>query len=239
MKKTKSSEAVESVRPKTGGRGRKRSAAVEESVLDAAYELLSKEGFHATTVEAIAAKAQVSKATIYKWWPNRAAVIMSAFLREGAKSLPYPEEVTLQSVLARLMQMAYEFTGILGAMVKALIAESQSDPEIAQAFRDGYIAERRKQGVEIVIDAMKRGLINKADPNVVLDLLYAPLYYRLLVGHQPLTSEFVHEHVALAMKGLERVPNSIDLAIPPPTPSPAHSKKPTAKKSRTVAKVTR
>ena len=201
-----------------------------QAVLDAAYQLLSKEGFHATTVEAIAAKAQVSKATIYKWWPNRAAVIMSAFLREGAKSLPYPEEVTLQSVLARLMQMASEFTGTVGAMVKALIAESQSDPEIAQAFRDGYIAERRKQGVEIVNDAMKRGLINKADPNVILDLLYAPLYYRLLVGHQPLTSEFVQEHVALAMKGLERVPNSIDLAIPPPT-SVAARKKPVARKT--------
>ena len=216
MKKTKSSEAVESARPKTGGRGRKRSTAVEAAVLDAAYELLSKEGFHATTVEAIAAKAQVSKATIYKWWPNRAAVIMTAFLREGARALPYPEEMTLNSVIARLMQMAHEFTGSVGAMVQALIAEGQSDPEIAQAFRDGYIAERRKQGVAIVKDAMKRGLIHQADPNVVLDLLYAPLYYRLLIGHQPLTPKFVREHVALAMKGLERVPNSVSLTTPDP-----------------------
>ncbi len=240
MKKTKSSENDAQVRPATGTRGRKRSAVVETAVLDAAYELLTTEGFHATTVEAIAARAQVSKATIYKWWPNRAAVIMSAFLREGARALPYPEEMTLQSVMARLMQMAYEFTGSVGAMVKALIAESQSDPEIAQAFRDGYIAERRKQGVEIVNDAMKRGLIHKADPNVVLDLLYAPLYYRLLVGHQPLTSEFVHEHVALAMKGLERVPNSIDLVIPPPTPSPARPKAAAKKtKAKSVAKATR
>lgn len=218
MKKTKSSETDADLSVKTSGRGRKRSAAVETAVLDAAFELLTHEGFHATTVEAIAARAQVSKATIYKWWPNRAAVIMSAFLREGARALPYPEEMTLQSVVARLLQMAYEFSGSVGAMVKALIAESQLDPEIAQAFREGYIAERRKQGVEIVNDAMKRGLITKADPNVVLDLLYAPLYYRLLVGHQPLTREFVQEHVALAMKGLERVPNSIDLAMSAPVP---------------------
>ena len=233
---SKSSTTAPEESPTKSGRGRKRSAAVETAVLDATYSLLSHEGFHATTVEAIAAKAKVSKATIYKWWPNRAAVIMSAFLRYGGQALPYPEEVTFQSVISRLGVMAEEFTGIVGAMVKALIAESQSDPEIAQAFRNGYIAERRKQGVEIVKDAIKRGLIHKADPNVVLDLLYAPLYYRLLVGHQPLTREFVHEHVALAMKGLERVPNTIDITLLPAKKSNTNA---TPKKARTSSKTTR
>jgi len=233
---SESSTTASEKRPAGSGRGRKRSAAVEIAVLDAAYWLLSHDGFHATTVEAIAAKAKVSKATIYKWWPNRAAVIMSAFLRYGGQALPYPEEVTFQSVIARLGVMAEEFTGIVGAMVKALIAESQSDPEIAQAFRDGYIAERRKQGVEIVNDAIKRGLIHKGDPNVVLDLLYAPLYYRLLVGHQPLTREFVREHVALAMKGLEKVPNTIDIKLPPIRKPKADT---APRKSKTPAKSTR
>ena len=233
---SKSSTTAPEESPTKSGRGRKRSAAVEIAVLDATYSLLSHEGFHATTVEAIAAKAKVSKATIYKWWPNRAAVIMSAFLRYGGQALPYPEEVTFQSVISRLGVMAEEFTGIVGAMVKALIAESQSDPEIAQAFRNGYIAERRKQGVEIVKDAIKRGLIHKADPNVVLDLLYAPLYYRLLVGHQPLTREFVHEHVALAMKGLERVPNTIDITLLPAKKSKTNA---TPKKTRASSKTTR
>ncbi|MFQ1065097.1 TetR/AcrR family transcriptional regulator [Bordetella trematum] len=212
MVEAKSSQGLPS--GASSGRGRKRSVAVEIAVLDATYALLSQDGLHATTVESIAARAKVSKATIYKWWPNRAAVIMSAFLRYGGQALPYPEEVTLQSVIDRLMVMAEEFTGIVGTMVKALIAEGQSDPEVAQAFRDGYIAERRKHGVEIVNDAIKRGLIHKADPNVVLDLLYAPLYYRLLVGHQPLTREFVHDHVVLAMKGLARAPDAITLVMP-------------------------
>lgn len=186
----------------SSARGRKRSAAAEAAVLDAAYELLSTDGFSATTVESIAARSKVSKATIYKWWPNRAAVIMSAFLREGNKALPYPEVVTMESVFERLNKMAEEFAGPIGTMVKALIAAGQSDPEIAQAFRDGYVGERRKQGIEIVSSAMEQGLISRADPNVVLDLLYAPLYYRLLVGHQPLSKAFVRQHVQLAMRGL-------------------------------------
>lgn len=183
-------------------RGRKRSSAAEKAVLDAAYELLRQQGLQATTVEAIATRAKVSKATIYKWWPNRASVIMSAFLREARDALPYPEELEMESIFERLNIMAMEFHGALGNMICALIAEGQSDPEIAQAFREGYIFARRQQGVEIVKDAIAKGLIRKADPDVVLDMLYAPLYYRLLVGHQPLSAEFIREHVDLALKGI-------------------------------------
>jgi AcrR family transcriptional regulator len=185
-----------------GTRGRKRSTAAENAVLAAAYELLAKEGLQATTVEAIAQRAKVSKATIYKWWPNRAAVIMSAFLREARDALPYPEQLDMQSVFDRLHHMAQEFHGPIGNMIRVLIAEGQSDPEIAQAFRDGYVMARREQGVEIVRAAIKAGVIGDADPDVILDMLYAPLYYRLLVGHQPLTAAFIREHVKLALNGL-------------------------------------
>lgn len=171
-------------------------------MLDAAYRLLLEQGLHATTMESIATAAGVSKATIYKWWPNRASVIMTAFLREAGQALPYPEELQLDSIFSRLLKMAEEFCGPMGTMISALIAEGQSDPEIAQAFRDGYVSARREQGVEIVRDAIARGLIKPGDPDVVLDILYAPLYYRLLVGHKPLTRAFVREHVDLVMQGL-------------------------------------
>ncbi|VVE39820.1 TetR/AcrR family transcriptional regulator [Pandoraea commovens] len=188
--------------PTPGRRGRKRSVEAERAVLDAAYRLLLEQGLHATTMESIATAAGVSKATIYKWWPNRASVIMTAFLREAGQALPYPEELQLDSIFSRLLKMAEEFCGPMGTMISALIAEGQSDPEIAQAFRDGYVSARREQGVEIVRDAIARGLIKPGDPDVVLDILYAPLYYRLLVGHKPLTRAFVREHVDLVMQGL-------------------------------------
>lgn len=188
--------------PAAGRRGRKRSVEAERAVLDAAYRLLLEQGLSATTMEAIATAAGVSKATIYKWWPNRASVIMTAFLREAGQALPYPEELQLDSIFSRLLKMAEEFCGPIGTMISALIAEGQSDPEIAQAFRDGYVSARRQQGVEIVRDAVARGLIKPGDPDVVLDILYAPLYYRLLVGHKPLTRAFVREHVDLVMQGL-------------------------------------
>ena len=183
-------------------RGRKRSKAAETAVLNATYELLVQEGLQRTTVEAIAARAGVSKATIYKWWPNRASVIMSAFLRTGRVALPYPEKFDVENIAARLHMMAQEFQGPLGQMISALIAEGQSDPEVAQAFREGNVLARRKEGLEIVRRAIERGEIRDADPNIVLDLLYAPLYYRLLVGHQPLSEDFIRQHAELVLSGL-------------------------------------
>jgi hypothetical protein len=98
--------------------------------------------------------------------------------------------------------MAQEFQGPLGQMISALIAEGQSDPEVAQAFREGNVLARRKEGLEIVRRAIERGEIRDADPNIVLDLLYAPLYYRLLVGHQPLSEDFIRQHAELVLSGL-------------------------------------
>ncbi|WP_280490029.1 TetR-like C-terminal domain-containing protein [Nocardia carnea] len=140
--------------------------------------------------------------TVYKWWPNRAAVIMSAFLKRSDDTLPYPAAMTRAEIGESLIRMADSFHGPTGTVIRALIAESQTDPDVAQAFRDGYTNSRRRQGADIVRAAITAGVIREADPDVVLDLLYAPLYFRLIVGHQPLTREAIREHVELALGGL-------------------------------------
>jgi hypothetical protein len=61
---------------------------------------------------------------------------------------------------------------------------------------------RRESGIEIVEQAIEAGVIRKADPDVILDLLYAPLYFRLMVGHRPLSDEAVREHVQLVLRAL-------------------------------------
>lgn len=185
-----------------GGRRGRTGPRSETAILEAAYELLMTQGLEAATVEAIAARAGVSKVTIYKWWPNRAAVIMTAFLQKAGDILPYPEDFDIRHVESRLLHMAASFRGEVGTAVAALIAEGQFDAEIAQAFRDGYINARRRQGIEIVRAAIDAGTIVAADPDVVLDLLYAPLYFRLTVGHRPLDDEAVREHVSLVLRAL-------------------------------------
>lgn len=179
--------------------GRARS---EARILEAALELLLEVGPKGTTIEGIAKRAGVSKVTLYRWWPTRAAVIMSAFLQVGLDQLPYFESVDRRSLVNRLGRMAREFCGPTGQMIKALVGEAQFDPQVAQAFRTGYIEARRTEGRVIIEQAMADGQIRKADPAVVLDLIYAPLWFRLLIGHEPLNQAFVRAHVDLVLSGL-------------------------------------
>ena len=177
-------------------------ARAKREILEAARALLEEVGPGGTTVEAIAKRAGVSKVTIYRWWPSRAAVIMSAFLQLGRINAPYPEELEPASTVDRLTLMAEAFCGPTGEMVKALVGEAQFDPEVAQAFRDGYVLARRVEGKALIMHAIREGQIREADPAVVLDLIYAPLWYRLLVGHEPLDAAFVRAHVDLVWNGL-------------------------------------
>lgn len=182
--------------------GRPRNLAAETAVLDAAYHLLSEKGLKKVTVEAIAAKAKVSKATIYKWWSGRAAVLMSAFLREARHVLPYPQELSKEEIERCLLVMCREFQGPIGQMMTAIVAEGQLSEDFAHEFGADYINARREDGVKLVQEAIDLGILRSGDPHVILDLLYAPLYYRLLFKHQPLSDEFVAEYVQLVLNGV-------------------------------------
>lgn len=183
------------------GAPKRKGPRAEKAILDAAYALLTEQGLEATTIEAIALRSGVSKVTIYKWWPNRAAVVMSAFLRESPILLPYPKQLEPAQITGALLHIAESFNGNTGTIIRAIIAEVQRDADIASGFR-GYFSARREQGVELVKTGIKAGLIRDADPDVIIDLLYAPLWFRLIIGHAPMTAEAVREHVTVAMAGV-------------------------------------
>lgn len=184
-------------------RGRPRSKKAEQAVLEATHQLLVEQGLQQTTIEAISAMSGVSKATIYKWWPNRAAVIMSTFLHLSKDRIPYPPNpISRDVIIARLQNMGREFCGSVGNVMAALIAECQADSGFADAFRRDYIDARRKEGITVVKAAMKAGILRESDPHILLDTIYGPLYYRLLVGHQPLSDNFVSSYLHLIFDGI-------------------------------------
>jgi AcrR family transcriptional regulator len=181
--------------------GRPRSQAAHRAILQAANELLSRDGFAALTVEAIAAKAGVSKATIYRWWSSKAAVVMDGFLAATAPTIPFPDTGSIREDFRHQMLMVVDlFASQTGRTIAVLIAEGQNDLELAEAFRFRYLAARRREAKHI----LERGIARKElradlDLDIVLDAFYGPLYYRLLVGHAPLDVYFVNKLVDLVM----------------------------------------
>ena len=184
--------------------GRPRSESAHRAILGAANRLLEQDGFHDLSVEAIAAEAGVSKATIYRWWPNKAAVVMDAFLAATGPQLSFPPDVPArESVRAQMRTLVDLFNQGTGQTIAALIGEAQADPDLAEAFRARWIANRRAIALEILARGVANGeLCPDSDLEVALDSLYGALYFRLLVGHLPLTHAFVNHLVDQVFAGL-------------------------------------
>ena len=188
--------------------GRPRSERAHRAILQAANELLESEGFAAVTVEAIAERAGVSKATVYRWWPNRAAVVMDGFLSIVSSEVPFPHTGhAREDIRIHMRRLAEAFSGKIGRTVAALIAEGQSDPELAEALRSRWVSVRRTEAREILELGIERGELREdLDPEVAVDVLYGPIYYRMLVGHAPLDDDFAdvladHVFAGLAARG--------------------------------------
>jgi hypothetical protein len=103
--------------------------------------------------------------------------------------------------------MVRSFRGSDGALVKALLAEAQFDPELAKAFRERWTLPRRKLARSVIGEAIRRGeLRSDIDPEDAIDLLYAPIYYRLQMGTGPLSDTYTDGIFDRAMQGLRRTP---------------------------------
>jgi AcrR family transcriptional regulator len=161
-------------------------------------------GFRAVSVESIAESAGVAKTTIYRRWPNKAAVVMDAFLaRVHFGTLFTAERTILRSVQLQMRSMARAFRGPDGMMIRSLLAEAQFDPELAAALRERWTVPRRKMALETFQEAVRRGeLRNGLDLEAVIDLLYAPMYYRLQMGIAPLTDAYIDTIFRQATVGL-------------------------------------
>lgn len=146
-------------------------------------------GLAAATVDAIAARAGVGKATIYKWWPSRAAVALEGLMVAASSSWEVPEGAGAMEALAEHMRaVTYLFTRTpAGALMRSLAADAQSQAEIADALRQQWLEPRRAVSMEILRAGMRSGELRPdLDLEATVDIVYAPVYYRLLFGHAPL-----------------------------------------------------
>ena len=189
--------------------GRPRSEEARSAIFRSTLELLEETGFAELTIEAVAARAGVGKTTIYRWWPTKAVLVADAFKSSVLPETRFPDTGSLREDLRTQMQrLAIIFRGPRGRILRSLIGGGQSDPELIAAFRSRWLLPRRIEAIEVVQRAIDRGeLPSHLDPNMLLDALYGPLYFRMLVGHGPLSAAFVNHVCDAVMGGLLASPN--------------------------------
>jgi AcrR family transcriptional regulator len=173
--------------------GRPRSEKARKAVLRSTLTLLKRVGFHELTMESVAYSAGVGKATVYRWWPNKAELVIAAFVMAVEPELRFPSAgPVLESIHQQMRRWAGIFRSPLGQIIATVIGAGQSEPEILQAFRSHWIEPRRTEARKLLHDAIAKGQIRAdLDPDCVVDLLYGPLYLRFLLKHAPLDETFV------------------------------------------------
>jgi AcrR family transcriptional regulator len=186
--------------------GRPRSERARLAVLTAAADLLVEGGLAAATIEAIAARAGVSKVTIYKWWPSRGSVAIDAYFHRYRATADFGDSGDLASDLTDQIRLLIDaFRGRAGEIMAELIGQAQADPALADTLRSHWVEPRRTATAAVLERAVARGDVRSdIDIPVVMDQLYAPVYYRLMLGHEPLDDGLAVVLVRTTLDGITR-----------------------------------
>ena len=183
--------------------GRPRSEHARQAILRSTMNLLQHTGFDDLTIEAIAADAGVGKATVYRWWPNKGALVVDAFASGTESKLHFPDTGSVYRDVSFQMRRAVAiFRSPQGRIVAALLGAGQSDLELLEAFRARFLRPRRQEAYKTLLRGVDRGeLPSGLDLDLVLDILYGAIYMRFLIRHDELSAAYVNEVCDLVLAG--------------------------------------
>jgi len=184
--------------------GRPRSADAHAAILDAAIALTRDVGFDALAMDAIAARAGVGKATVYRRWKTKEAVVAEA-LEKFARSIPIPDSgdlaTDLRTVLRGNMRM-YQDPATAG-LLSGLIAAMARNSVIADAVRSGFVAARRDALRQVLARGTAGGeLARGMDIELTLDMLSGPLLYRALISGARIDDRMIEHLVQTVLRGV-------------------------------------
>ncbi len=188
--------------------GRPRSEEAHRAILDATLVLLREVGFAGLTMEGVAARAKVGKATIYRRWPSKAPLVM-----EALSLLPdmHPADTgSLAGDLRVLLQdlVSYLKSTPLPGALPVLALERDRDPELAKIL-DTYIAESRKPVFKVLDQAIARGELNpNIDRELAGEIIIGPIITRQYFTGGELSADMVDPIVEAAMGGIAKLGRS-------------------------------
>lgn len=176
--------------------------------MEASADLLIEGGLATTTIEAIAARAGVSKVTIYKWWPTRGAVAIDAYFHRYKQTIIFEDTGDVgRDLTTQIRYLIEAFRGRAGAVMAELVGQAQADPILAETLRSRWLEPRRDVTTAVLQRGIDRAQIKPdADLAALMDQLYAPLYYRLIMRHEPLYAELAETLVCALLDGVRQHP---------------------------------
>jgi AcrR family transcriptional regulator len=166
--------------------GRPRSEKTRKAILKAAFRLLKRNGFDSVSTQQIAIEAGVSTATLYRWWDNKQAILLDAYLETTRNILPHGRR---SSPLARLgtytLRIAEFLRSADGIVFLRLLLAIQDDATLRKGFYEKVFLPRRAEGCAIVEEAVDAGeLPDSIQPDFIINQLIGPQVLRALLGQE-------------------------------------------------------
>jgi AcrR family transcriptional regulator len=177
-----------------------------QAILTATADLIGEVGYTKLAVEAIAARAGVGKQTIYRWWPDKGAVVLDAYLAlVGAdQGLTFPDSGDLEADLRVVLEtMVDSLTDpVFDQRYRGLLTAIQDDPKLSAALLDRLLEPWLDATKERLRAARPAGNIRDVDLDVAAELLYGPIYYRWLLRTGSMSRQYVDAVLTLVLRAL-------------------------------------
>ncbi|MFE4332257.1 MULTISPECIES: TetR/AcrR family transcriptional regulator [unclassified Streptomyces] len=183
----------------------RRSERSRRAILEAALELCTEKGYGRVTVEAIAARAGVSKKTIYRWWPSKSAVMLEAFTDALVGTTPFVDTGDIAADLRANVMGAVKLlsTPPYGPAYAGILSEVHHDDALAETVRTKLIDPRFNEAVARLRRAQEQGQIPPgADLPLAVEMLYGPVYYRHVLRKPVQDEETIAALVAHVLRAL-------------------------------------
>lgn len=196
--------ATDSGETPDGHRGRPRSMEARRAILDAARRLLMHTSLRDLSIEAIAKRAGVGKTTIYRWWPNKSAVVMEAFSEQpGLQNIVPTTASATDAVRVQMEKLLRQLRGQNGRILANIIAEGQSSKEALDLFYSSFLNERLETLRACLEDGRLNGEFPPAlDIDIALDMILGPVFFRLMTRTEGLDDSFTAQYPQQAVAAL-------------------------------------
>lgn len=193
--------------PASAQPGRRRSPLAARAVLQAALDLLDSRdvGYRGLTMQAVAARSGVSKATLYRWWPNKAHLVLDVYRSKSARDVAAPVTGDLRTDLqSHLGRLAFALINLDSARTVAEITlAAAEDWSFGELYRQTLLKERRQAVLDILIAGRARGQVRaEADLTVAVDAAFGAIHHRLLLTKEPIDGSFIAALAGLIVGGL-------------------------------------
>jgi AcrR family transcriptional regulator len=166
------------------------------AIRNAVMNELAEVGYGRLSIEAVARRAGVGKTAIYRRWNNKLEMVMEIISDVAERKVPLPDTGSFSGDLSLLLLIVSTALRhrMASQIIPDLMAEAARNPQIAETLQRALRTHQQAVGEKLIGQAVARGeLPAGTDPEVAVDLILGPLYWRLAVARQPIEDDYLEK----------------------------------------------